>query len=364
MAGPLASVSAHLIDHPFALRQVSRRIHGQVLDYTHNHGHDNRIWSTALGQRRDLYVYLPPGFDSRCCYPVVLWLHGFAQDEQSFIWDVVEPLDHAIWEGRLPPVIIAAPDGSFRGEPCFLSAGSFFLNSKAGCFEDFVMQDVWPFLIANFPIRPEREAHVIAGASMGGAGAYNLAIKYRDVFGVVVGIFPPLNTRWIDCHGRYMRNFDPNCWDWRTDFSHGREIVGRFYGVVTVRLKHVVEPLFGSGPETAELVSRENPVEMLDHYCVGPCDLAMFVAYGGRDQFNIDAQVESFLFVARERGLPVAVVYDPAGKHDLATAQRLLPAVLDWLNPRLAPFSPYHLNGPVSPYHPAFRRLMRVLTLK
>jgi S-formylglutathione hydrolase FrmB len=275
-----------------------------------------------------------------------LWLHGFAQDEQSFLRDAVEPLDHAIVEGCLPPVIIAAPDGSFPGEPCILSAGSFFLNSKAGRYEDFLIQDVWPFLLQNYPIRPEREAHVLAGASMGGGAAYNLGIKYRDCFGIVIGIFPPLNTRWMDCHGRYMRTFDPCCWGWRTDFSHRWEVVGRFYGVVTIRLGHVVTPLYGRGPDVAELVSRENPIEMLDSYSVQPGDLAMYVGYAGRDQFNIDAQAESFLFAARERGLCVAVGYDPRGKHDSSTALRLLPGVLDWLRPQLAPYAPYAVLGP------------------
>ena len=48
--------------------------------------------------------------------------------------------------------------------------------------------------------------------------------------------------RWLDCHGRYMRDFDPDCWGWRTDFSRGHEVVGRFYGVVTIRLRQVIEP--------------------------------------------------------------------------------------------------------------------------
>ena len=349
LCGSGETASAHLIRHPFALARVNRKIHGHVLDFTHNHGDDHRIWSTALNQPRDMYVYVPPCYDPHQCYPIILWLHGFSQDEQSFLSDAVVPLDQAIADGRLPPAIIAAPDGSFPGEPCFLSAGTFFLNSKAGRFEDYLIHDVWGFLLQNFPIRPEREAHVLAGASMGGGAAYNIGIKYRDVFGIVIGIFPPLNTRWVDCHCRYMSNFDPCCWGWRTDFSRRWEVVGRFYGVVTIRLRHVVGPLYGIGPHTAELVARENPIEMLDTFGVRPGDLSMFVGYGGRDQFNIDAQVESFLFAAKERGLCVAVAYDPIGKHDLPTALKLLPAVLDWLAPQLAPFAPNGSPGPIAP---------------
>jgi len=79
---------------------------------------------------------------------------------------------------------------------------------------------------------------------------------------------------------------------------------------------------------------------MLDSYDLREGELGMYIGYGGRDQFNIDAQVESFLYRARQRGLTVGVGYDPDGKHDLATALRLMPAALEWLYPRLAPYAP------------------------
>src|SRR5207249_3998301 len=155
------------------------------------------------------------------------------------------PLDQAIACGQLPPLIIAVPDGSIRGINCFVSAGTFFLNSKLGAFEDYLIHDVYPFVLKHYPIRPEREAHVLLGASMGGGAAFNKAIKYRHCFGVAVGVFPPLNLRWVSCRGRYMDNFDPCCWAWREDFRRGREVVARFYGVITIRLRSVIYPLYG-----------------------------------------------------------------------------------------------------------------------
>ena len=52
-------------------------------------------------------------------------------------------------------------------------------DSEAGRFEDYLMTDVWDFLHERFPIRPDRESHVIAGVSMGGGCAFNKAFKYR-----------------------------------------------------------------------------------------------------------------------------------------------------------------------------------------
>jgi hypothetical protein len=103
----------------------------------------------------------------------------------------------------------------------------------------------------------------------------------------------------------------------------------------------VYTPLFGRrDPSTVEQVSRENPVEMLELYDVRPGDRELYIAYGGKDEFNIDAQVESFLYVARDRGLDVGVDYDPRGRHNRATAFRLMPGTIEWLRPRLAPYAP------------------------
>ncbi len=52
---------------------INQKLCGQVIDHTANHGKDRRIWSAALCQRRDLYVYLPPGFDPR---QAIRWWSG------------------------------------------------------------------------------------------------------------------------------------------------------------------------------------------------------------------------------------------------------------------------------------------------
>jgi S-formylglutathione hydrolase FrmB len=327
------------LPRPHSLTRLNGRLHGQVVDYTNNHGTDRRIWSPALGEKRDLYVYLPPGYDPGRPYPVIVYLHGFRQDETSFVESVVEPIDQAMSSGHLPPAIVAAPDGSIHGISCLTSAGTFFLNSNLGAFEDYVVHDVWNFLLQHYPLRPERRAHVLLGVSMGGGVAFRLAIRYPQQFGVAVGIFPPLNLRWVDCRGRYMADFDPGCWGWRTNFDTGHQVVGRFYGVLTVRLRQVIVPLYGRrNPQTLARVIAENPIEMLDQYDVQPGQFEMYIAYAGRDEFNIAAQVESFLYRARQRGLCVGVSYDPRGRHNKATALRLVPDLVAWLRPRLEPY--------------------------
>jgi pimeloyl-ACP methyl ester carboxylesterase len=336
---PCASADAHPLRFQFQFHRVNRSLHGQLVDYTHNHGADNRIWSNALCEKRDLYVYLPPCYDPAKRYPLLIWLHGFAQDEFSFLQDVVLPLDQAIADGRLPPMIVVAPDGSLSGNSCFFQAGSFFTNCPAGKFEDFLLIDVWDFVTSHYPILPEREAHVIAGVSMGGGAAFNKAIKYPERFKTVLGIFPPVNVRWQDCHDNWRAPFDPNCWGWRTDFDRPFHVVGRFYGVIIIRMRQSSIPLFGRhNPDMLDQISRENPIEMLEPYQVKPGLLNMYIGYGGKDQFNIGAEVDSFLYVARQLGLCVGIEFLPDGKHDRATALRLMPAAIDWLGEQLAPY--------------------------
>ncbi len=331
--------TAHPLRYRPLLDRTNSKLAGQVLDFTKNHGEDNRMWSPALCEKRDLYVYLPPGYDPKNRYPLVLWLHGFAQDEMSFLQDVVGRLDAAIACGKLPPMIIAAPDGTLKGRACmFTNVASFFVNSKAGAYEDYLMVDVWNLLHEQFSIRPEREAHIIAGVSMGGGAAYNKAFKYPERFKFVLGIFPPVNTRWENCRGRYRANFDPDCWNFRTDFSRRREVVARFYGIFTIRMGAILRPLYGSGtaPGTLEEIIAENPLELMIRNNVQDGDYSMYIAYGGRDEFNIDAQVESFLYVAKQRGISIHTAYDPKGHHDRKTALSFVPDILDWLGPQLA----------------------------
>ena len=64
----------------FDIVGLCRRLKGRLVDNTGNHGKDHRIWSRSLHQWRDLYVYLPPGYDPCERYPIVIYLHPFAYE--------------------------------------------------------------------------------------------------------------------------------------------------------------------------------------------------------------------------------------------------------------------------------------------
>ena len=323
--------------------RLNRKLNGRVIDFTNNHDRDRRIFSHALMDYRDMYVYLPPGFDRYNYYPLMIYLHGILQDERGFLEHIVPELDNLITYGKLPPLIAVAPDGSLDGFPSEYDPGSFFINGPAGNFQDYVMNDVWNFMVTNFPIRPEPEAHILAGVSMGGLGAFNAAIKYRHQFKLVIGAMPVLNLRWMDLKGNYHANFDPYNWGWRNSAYDPNEILGDF-GLLKIRVKDLIYPVFGAGPDGVMLAHLENPIEMIDRYHVRPGELDMFIGYGAMDEFNLDAQAESFIYLIRSRGLGATVYVDPNGRHSQKTASGMIGPIADWLANRLRH---YHVDQPL-----------------
>jgi len=208
---------------------------------------------------------------------------------------------------------------------------------------------MWDFVIQRYPVRTERNAHILAGVSMGGFAAYNLGIRHRNAFGIVIGIHPPLNLRWADVDSNPRAKFDPRRWGWRTGFDNEHEVLANYGGAFKVRMGHVVKPVFGGGDEALLNIAANNPLELVLSTKLHNGELSMFVGYGGRDEFNIDAQVDSFLYYAKFRGLGVAVAFEPDGRHDLATARKFFPAVVRWLAPQVAPYAPGRCDALCAP---------------
>ena len=318
---------------------LNQKLAGQLLDFTANHRGDRRICSPALGEKRDLYVYLPPGYDGKTAYPLMIWLHGIGQDEKNFLF-VAEKIDEAVRCGTFPPMVVVAPDGSIDGRPCLYNSGSFFVNSKAGRFEDWVADDVYAFAHRTFRVRKERGANVIAGGSMGGSGAFVLGFKHRDKFGQIVGIMPGLNARYADCHGDYHAEYDPDCVGWRTNLRP-LMVLGRFKGVVPVRQGWLIRPLFDRGEDPLPFVIAHNPIEMLDAYRIRPGEFGIFIGYGTADELNLDAQAEQFADAARDRGIPLTLVAVQGGTHSTSsTGLKVFPHLGRWLTDRLGPYLP------------------------
>ena len=131
------------------------------------------------------------------------------------------------------------------------------------------------------------------------------------------------------------------------------EVIGRPQGSLKIRFHNLAGPLIGHGPDAMAKLSLFNPIEVMRQYDLRPGELNLYIAYGGKDEFNIPAQVESFLYCARERGLTIGVDFDPEGHHDLKSGLRLFEGGLRWVAPLVEPYRPVRQKAMPISWRPA-----------
>ena len=127
-------------------------------------------------------VYVPPDYDASPDkrYPVIFGLTGFTGSGVSylnrrFLFQALdEMLDDLILNQGMPGVIYVLPD-------CLTAlGGSQYVNSSAvGRYEDYVVQELVPFIDATFRTNGLRGC---IGGSSGGIGSFWLAARHPDVF--------------------------------------------------------------------------------------------------------------------------------------------------------------------------------------
>jgi enterochelin esterase family protein len=136
---------------------------------------------------RELYLYLPPGYDGERDrrFPVVYCLTGFTGrgqmllNTQPFTPGLAERMDALIERGAVAEMIVVMPD-------CFTRlGGSQYINSTAtGRYEDYLIEEIVPFVDARFRTIPKAGARAVMGKSSGGYGALVHAMRHADVFGL------------------------------------------------------------------------------------------------------------------------------------------------------------------------------------
>jgi steroid delta-isomerase-like uncharacterized protein len=151
---------------------------------------------------RDMVIYLPPEYDtSGRSYPVLYLMPGLGAgscwwacaDYSEFftLAGVALPtdfpeagfasmIDGLIAAGEIQPMIIVMPDISTA------YGGSFCVNSELnGNYEDYIINDIVPYIDANYRTLPSPDSRGIVGHCMGGYSAMYLTMRHPDVFGAV-----------------------------------------------------------------------------------------------------------------------------------------------------------------------------------
>ncbi len=134
--------------------------------------------SAAIDGEGSFHVYLPPGFASTDArYPVLYLLHGNDQPATAFLaLGLQGELDRLIAAHQIPPLIAVMIQGG-RG------ANNWRDHGTHG-YESYVIEEQ-NLIDRMLPTQANRGARAIAGDSMGGYGAMNVALGNPRRFSVV-----------------------------------------------------------------------------------------------------------------------------------------------------------------------------------
>jgi enterochelin esterase-like enzyme len=142
------------------------------------------LWSRALGHTVRTLVYLPPSYrPDGPPLPTLYLLHGTpGTPDGLFALGVGERLDSLIDSGGAPAMIVVAPSGGRR--PDSDTEWDDSIADAGARWGTFVTRDLVAAIDADYPTKRGRDSRAIAGVSMGGYGAINLALGHTATFGI------------------------------------------------------------------------------------------------------------------------------------------------------------------------------------
>jgi hypothetical protein len=168
---------------------------GSIVQASDSHVVDREIHSEKFAQNkigtspvRKMAIYLPAGYEASSeRYPVIYFLPSpFENYRAVFDQHGGQSLfDGAIQAGAIDKFILVTVDMTTP------IGCSWYLNSPVtGNWEDFVVQEMVPYIDANFRTLPSRDSRGIAGDFMGGYGAIRFGMTHPEVFGSVYALHP------------------------------------------------------------------------------------------------------------------------------------------------------------------------------
>lgn len=155
--------------------------------------------SRFLRNQRDLIVYTPPGYEKQLHrrFPV-LYLHdgqNLFDGATSFIpgqdWHVGPTADQCIHEGAVEPLIIV---GMYNTEARIREYTPTHVprlgGGRADRYAKFLIEEVKPFMDAEYRTLAGAEHTGIGGSSLGGLVSIYLGLKHSNLFGRIAALSP------------------------------------------------------------------------------------------------------------------------------------------------------------------------------
>ena len=140
--------------------------HGQVRSIYYHSEH------SKVGEWRHAQVYTPAEYETgKKKYPVLYLQHGMGEGETSWMLQgkMQHIMDNAIAKGEAVPMIVVMESGDIKAPFNFASGGSNEQGrSEYGAsFYPVLLNDLIPYIDANFRTKSDRENRAMAGLSMG-----------------------------------------------------------------------------------------------------------------------------------------------------------------------------------------------------
>lgn len=167
------------------------------------------LWSNALGERRPVVSYVPPGTASKP-YDVVYAADG------ATVRDLAPLVDTLIASGMLPPTVLVGvraarvvpgDEGSRLNRAREYVIGFDPDSTRFLKHEKFFMDEVSQWAEETLGVSDSRESRTIWGASNGGAFAVAMGLRHPDRFGHVIASSPVYDDALLNARGNYLPEF-------------------------------------------------------------------------------------------------------------------------------------------------------------
>jgi S-formylglutathione hydrolase FrmB len=275
--------------------------------------------STMLGVDKRYAIYLPGGYgaspDDR--WPVVYYLNGLGGDETN--WSQEGDLGGAADKLGLAAIVVM-PDGDDgfyansvtpRDDAACMKDGTGLFDSredrastcvKKADYEDYIVKDLIAHVDGTYATIADRRARGIAGLSMGGFGALELAMRHTDLFSAAASHSGVDALLYVGPH----------------PYEPGKAVITddvKTWGVAVEPIGGWVRAIFGPDRVNWEQHDPAVLAQKLSTDPRSPDALALYLDCGTEDFFGLDAEAAYLHDLLTKRGIAHSYYIGP-GRHD------------------------------------------------
>jgi S-formylglutathione hydrolase FrmB len=307
--------------------------------------------SDALGVDKSYVVYLPGGYgvDPAARWPVIYYLNGLGGDETN--WTQLADLGGAADVMSLAAIVVMpdGDDGFYTNsvtprdyDKCMKDGTGLFDARedhatecvKKADYEDYIVKDLVGHVDATYATIRDRRARGIAGFSMGGFGALELAMRHTDLFSAAASHSGVDALLYVGPHP-----YDKSKVQILDDVTQ--------WGAVVEPIGSWVRAIYGTDRANWEA---HDPAVLAQK--LAPGELALYLDCGTTDMFGLDAEAEYLHDVLTAHGIAHSYYIGP-GRHDFDFWKPRLPHSLAFFTAHFAGQPPPVEEAAAAPAAPA-----------